>query len=43
MPDSYATTVSEFMDTEQGHGMNPDPNKLDVKIKVGWVKGLNRL
>jgi hypothetical protein len=21
----------------------PDPKDLDVKIKVGWVKGLNRL
>jgi hypothetical protein len=35
--------MSEFMDTEQGHGMNHDPKKLDVKIKVGWVKGENRL
>jgi hypothetical protein len=43
VPDSYAITMSEFMDTEQGHGMNHDPKKLDVSIKVGWVKGQNRL
>jgi hypothetical protein len=43
VPDSYAITMSEFMDTEQGHGMNHDPKKMDVKIKVGWVKGENRL
>jgi len=43
VPDSYAITMSEFMDTEQGHGMNHDPKKLDVKIKVGWVKAENRL
>ena len=21
----------------------PDPKDLDIKVKVGWVKGLNRL
>ena len=31
------------MDTEQGHGMNHDTKNLDVTVKVGWVKGLNRL
>jgi hypothetical protein len=31
------------MDTEQGHGMHHDSKNLDVKVKVGWVKGLNRL
>jgi hypothetical protein len=43
VPDSYAIAMDQFMDTEQGHGMTHDPKKLDVKIKVGWVKGENRL
>ena len=43
VPDSYAIGMDQLMDTEQGHGMNHDPKNLDVKVKVGWVKGLNRL
>jgi hypothetical protein len=43
VPDSYAIGMDELMDTEQGHGMNHDPKNMDVKVKVGWVKGLNRL
>jgi len=43
VPDDYAITMDQFMDTEQGHGLTHDPKKLDVKIKVGWVKGENRL
>jgi hypothetical protein len=43
VPDSYAIGMDQFMDTEQGHGLNHEPAKLDVKIKVGWVKGQNRL
>jgi hypothetical protein len=43
VPDSYAIGTDQLMDTERGKGMNHDPKNLDVKVKVGWVKGLNRL
>ena len=43
VPESYAVGMNELMDTEQGHGMNHDTKNLDVKVRVGWVKGLNRL
>src|ERR1035441_2133074 len=43
VPESYAIGMDQLMDTEGGHGMNHDPKDLDVKVKVGWVKGLNRL
>jgi len=45
VPDSYAIGMDQLEDTEAlgGHGTNRDPNDLDVKVKVGWVKGLNRL
>ena len=43
VPDSYAIGMDQLMDTEHGHGMNHDPKNMDVKVKVGWVKGLNRL
>jgi hypothetical protein len=37
--------MDQLEDTEfpGGHGTERDPKKLDVKVKVGWVKGLNRL
>jgi hypothetical protein len=43
VPDSYAIGMDQLMDTEHGHGMTHDPKNMDVKVKVGWVKGLNRL
>jgi hypothetical protein len=45
VPDSYAIGMDQLEDTEApgGHGTNRDPKDLDVKVKVGWVKGLNRL
>jgi hypothetical protein len=43
VPDSYAIGMDQLMDTEQGHGMNHDLKNMDVKVKVGWVKGQNRL
>ena len=43
VPDSYAVGMDQLMDTEQGHGMNHNTSNLDVKVRVGWVKGLNRL
>jgi hypothetical protein len=45
VPDSYAIGMDQLEDTEApgGQGTNRDPKALDVKVKVGWVKGLNRL
>ena len=45
VPDSYAIGMDQLVDTEAPPGtVTPrDPKKLDVKVKVGWVKGLNRL
>jgi hypothetical protein len=45
VPDSYAIGMDQLEDTEApgGHGTNRDRKDLDVKVKVGWVKGLNRL
>ncbi len=43
VPDSYALGTDELQDTTNGKGANYDPRDLDIKVKVGWVKGLNRL
>lgn len=45
VPDSYAIGMSQLVNTEApgGYGTDRDPKDLDVKVKVGWVKGLNRL
>ena len=42
VPDDYAIGMDQLVDdTNKDH--KPDPLDLDVKVKVGWVKGLNRL
>ncbi|HEY4380653.1 MAG TPA: PKD domain-containing protein [Acidobacteriaceae bacterium] len=45
VPESYAIGMDQLENTEVpgGHGTNRDPKDLDVKVKVGWVKGMNRL
>jgi hypothetical protein len=45
VPDSYAIGMDQLEDTEApaGHSTDRDPKEMDVKVKVGWVKGLNRL
>ena len=43
VPDSYVYDTSLLNDTEDGNGTDIDPKDLDVKVTVGWVKGLNRL
>ena len=43
VPDSYVYDTSLLNDTEDGHGTDIDREDLDVKVTVGWVKGLNRL
>ena len=42
VPDSYAIGMDQLVDDEGGHAA-PDPKSLDVKVKVGWVKGESRL
>jgi hypothetical protein len=42
VPDSYLIGTDQLTDND-GHHPAPDPKTLDVRVKVGWVKGLNRL
>jgi hypothetical protein len=42
VPDSYAITLADMRDDEHKHAA-PDPKDLEIKVKVGWVKGLNHL
>ena len=42
VPADYAYGMEQLVDDEGGH-TKPDPAYLDVKVRVGWVKGLNRL
>jgi hypothetical protein len=41
VPDAYVIGMDQLTDTQ--HGLKPDPKDLDVRVRVGWVKGLNRL
>ena len=43
VPDRYIYGTDLLNDTEDGQGTDIDPHDLDVKVRVGWVKGLNRL
>jgi PKD domain len=43
VPESYSIGIDQLKETTNGHGFNYDKKDLDVKVKVGWVKGLNRL
>lgn len=42
VPDTYAIGMDQLVDDSKPD-RKPDPKDLDVKVKVGWVKGLNRL
>jgi hypothetical protein len=42
VPDDYVIGMDQLSDDAHIYS-HPDPKKLDVKIRVGWVKGLNRL
>ncbi|MFC1608415.1 hypothetical protein ACFL47_10650, partial [Candidatus Latescibacterota bacterium] len=42
VPDEYVYGTDQIRDTEDGHG-EIDPKDLDIKVTVGWVKGMNRL
>ncbi len=43
VPETYVIGTEELADTVMGKGTNHDPEDLDVRVRVGWVKGLNRL
>lgn len=42
VPESYVVGTDELTDND-GHHPGPDPSTIDISVKVGWVKGLNRL
>ncbi|MEP6904253.1 MAG: PKD domain containing protein, partial [Actinomycetota bacterium] len=42
VPDSYAIGTDQLVD-DTGKYKSPDPKNLDVKVRVGYVKGINRL
>jgi hypothetical protein len=42
VPDSFTIGTDQLVN-DNNKSMAPDPKNLDVKVKVGWVKGLNRL
>lgn len=43
VPNEYVYGIDQLNDTEDGNGTNYNRQDLDVKVRVGWVKGLNRL
>ncbi len=42
VPESYTVGMDQLWDDSKKHE-NADPENLEVSVKVGWVKGLNRL
>jgi hypothetical protein len=42
VPESYTVGLDQLWDDSRKHD-KADPNNLDVKVKVGWVKGMDRL
>lgn len=40
--EDYAMTT-RAMAADDGSGRRPEPASLDISVKVGWVKGMNRL
>ena len=42
VPDSYAIGTDQLVDDSSRH-QKFDPKNLNVRVKVGWLKGLNRL
>jgi len=43
VPDSYTIGNDELQNTKIGEGVPIDPKDFDLKVKVAWVKDLNRL
>ena len=42
VPERYVVGTDQLRD-DSGKHPKPDPKTLDVRVRVGWVKGLNRL
>jgi hypothetical protein len=42
VPERYVVGTDQLRDDSRKHP-KPDPRTLDVRVRVGWVKGLNRL
>ena len=42
VPEDYVIGTDQVVD-DTGKHAKPDPKTLDVRVKVGWVKGINRL
>ena len=42
VPESYVIGSDQLIDADGKHPA-PDPRNLEVRVRVGWVKGLNRL
>lgn len=42
VPQDYVIGTDQLVD-DTGRHAKPDPKTLDVRVRVGWVKGLNRL
>jgi hypothetical protein len=42
VPETYVVGTDQLRD-DTGKHAGPDPRTLDVRVRVGWVKGLNRL
>jgi PKD domain len=42
VPDDYAVGSDQLIDDSGEHG-RPDPREFSLRVKVGWVKGMNRL
>jgi hypothetical protein len=42
VPDDYAIGMDQLVN-DVHKDQKPDPKDLDVRVKVGWVKGMNRL
>ena len=43
VPSSFVYGTDELNDTEDGLGQDIDPEDLDVRVTIGWVKGLDRI
>jgi len=43
VPGSYAIGMDQLKETQHGKDFRFDKKDLDVNVKVGWVKGMNRL
>ena len=41
--EKYTYRTDLLNDTEDGHGTDIDTGDIDVKVRVGWVNGMNRL